>query len=72
MRRRTFIKAGAALSLAGTLPLAKAQEVPTHNWENYDFGPGPQDIMLLQKCASVATMAHAPFFAAAGPQLDPA
>jgi type VI secretion system protein ImpC len=35
---------------------------------NYDFGPGPQDIALLQKCASVATMAHAPFMAAAGPQ----
>jgi type VI secretion system protein ImpC len=35
---------------------------------NYEFGPGPQDIMLLQKCASVATMAHAPFMAAAGPQ----
>jgi type VI secretion system protein ImpC len=35
---------------------------------NYDFGPGPQDIALLQKCASVATMAHAPFIAAAGPQ----
>src|SRR5258708_149599 len=25
---------------------------------NYDFGPGPQDIALLQKCASVAAMAH--------------
>ncbi|AKT38906.1 type VI secretion system contractile sheath large subunit [Chondromyces crocatus] len=35
---------------------------------NYDFGPGPQDIALLQKCAAVATMAHAPFLAAAGPQ----
>jgi type VI secretion system protein ImpC len=35
---------------------------------NYDFGPGPQDILLLQKCASVATMSHAPFFAAAGPK----
>jgi type VI secretion system protein ImpC len=35
---------------------------------NYDFGPGPQDIALLQKCASVATMSHAPFIAAAGPQ----
>jgi len=34
---------------------------------NYEFGPGPQDIALLQKCASVATMAHAPFMAAAGP-----
>ncbi len=35
---------------------------------NYEFGPGPQDILLLQKAASVATMAHAPFFAAAGPR----
>lgn len=31
---------------------------------NYDFGPGAQDMALLQKCASVATMAHAPFIAA--------
>jgi len=35
---------------------------------NYDFGPGPQDIQLIQNCAAVATMAHAPFLAAAGPQ----
>ena len=42
MRRRTFIKAGAALTVAGALPHVKAQEVPTHNWDNYDFGPGPQ------------------------------
>src|SRR5215468_7083128 len=35
---------------------------------NYEFGPGPQDILLLQKCAAVATMAHAPFIASAGPQ----
>lgn len=35
---------------------------------NYEFGPGPQDIALLQSIASVATMSHAPFFAAAGPQ----
>lgn len=33
---------------------------------NYDFGPGPQDIALLQNCAAVAAMAHAPFLAAAG------
>ena len=32
---------------------------------NYDFGPGPQDITLLQNCAAVATMSHAPFIAAA-------
>jgi type VI secretion system protein ImpC len=35
---------------------------------NYDFGPGPTDVALLQNCAAVATMAHAPFIAAAGPQ----
>lgn len=35
---------------------------------NYDFGPGPQDVALLQKVASVATMSHAPFIAAAGPK----
>src|SRR5262245_5482358 len=35
---------------------------------NYEFGPSPQDIALLQKCASVAATSHAPFMAAAGPQ----
>jgi type VI secretion system protein ImpC len=35
---------------------------------NYDFGPGPQDIKLLQYVAAVAAMSHAPFIAAAGPQ----
>ncbi len=35
---------------------------------NYDFGPGPQDIALLQNCAAVAAMAHAPFITACGPQ----
>lgn len=35
---------------------------------NYEFGPGPQDIKLLQHVASVAAMSHAPFIAAAGPQ----
>jgi hypothetical protein len=41
MRRRNFIKAGAAVSLATALHNLKAQEVPTHNWDKYDFGPGP-------------------------------
>ena len=36
---------------------------------NYEFGPGPQDIKLLQYVASVASMAHAPFIAAAGPAM---
>ncbi len=35
---------------------------------NYEFTAGPQDIALLQKVASVATMAHAPFISAASPK----
>lgn len=35
---------------------------------NYEFGPGASDVKLLQYCASVASMSHAPFIAAAGPQ----
>ncbi len=34
---------------------------------NYEFGPGPQDLALLQKLASVACMAHAPFISAVSP-----
>lgn len=34
---------------------------------NYEMSPGPQDIALLQRCAAVAAMSHAPFFASAGP-----
>lgn len=37
-------------------------------FSNYEFGPGPQDVALLQNCASVAAMSHAPFFGAAGPK----
>ncbi len=36
---------------------------------NYEFGPGPQDISLLQSMASVSTMAHAPFIAAASSEM---
>ncbi len=35
---------------------------------NYEFGPGPRDVKLLQYAASVGTMSHAPFIASAGPQ----
>ena len=35
---------------------------------NYEMNPGPQDIKLLQSVASVASMAHAPFIAGAGPE----
>ncbi|MDI6752888.1 MAG: type VI secretion system contractile sheath large subunit [Thermodesulfobacteriota bacterium] len=34
---------------------------------NYEFGPGPQDIKLLQYLASVAAMSHTPFVASASP-----
>src|SRR5688572_2265690 len=35
---------------------------------NYDLGPGPQDIQLLQQCASVAAMSHCPWIANASPE----
>jgi type VI secretion system protein ImpC len=35
---------------------------------NYEFGPGGQDIKLLQYTASVSAMSHAPFIAATAPQ----
>ena len=35
---------------------------------NYDFGPGAQDVKLLQYTASVSAMSHAPFIAAASPE----
>lgn len=35
---------------------------------NFDFGPGPQDMLLLQKCASIGSMTHAPFISNAGPE----
>ncbi|MBM4358375.1 MAG: type VI secretion system contractile sheath large subunit [Deltaproteobacteria bacterium] len=35
---------------------------------NYEFSALAQDIYLLDKCAAVATMAHAPFVAAASPR----
>ncbi len=33
---------------------------------NYELGPGPQDIALLQNVAAVSAMSHPPFVAAAG------
>jgi type VI secretion system protein ImpC len=35
---------------------------------NYEFGPGAADIKLLQNCAAVSAMSHAPFIAAASSQ----
>jgi type VI secretion system protein ImpC len=36
---------------------------------NYDFGPGPQDMALLGKVASVSSMAHAPFISNVSPEM---
>ncbi len=36
---------------------------------NYEFGPGPRDIALMQKVSAVAAMSHCPFVAAAGPEM---
>jgi type VI secretion system protein ImpC len=36
---------------------------------NYSFGPGSEDVWLLQQLASIAAMAHAPFIAAPSPEL---
>ncbi|MBS0558692.1 MAG: type VI secretion system contractile sheath large subunit [Proteobacteria bacterium] len=35
---------------------------------NYEFGPGPQDVKLLQYSAAVGAMAHAPVIGAASPE----
>ncbi len=35
---------------------------------NYEVTPAAQDVALLQKCAAVAAMSHAPFFASASPR----
>jgi len=35
---------------------------------NFSFGPGAQDVALLQYCASVSAMSHAPFVGSAGPE----
>src|SRR6266536_6048788 len=41
MHRRSFIKAGAALAVLSDIGVGNAQDVPSHNWDRYDFGSGP-------------------------------
>jgi type VI secretion system protein ImpC len=36
---------------------------------NYEFGVGSSDMALLRNCGSIAAMAHAPFIAAASPEI---
>ena len=44
MHRRTFLKAGGALAaaLSGAEANLTRGDVPDHNWNGYDFGPGPR------------------------------
>jgi type VI secretion system protein ImpC len=63
------------ITKSGLYKLAYTQEYGQFGGEpygmivgNYEFGPGNQDIKLMQNLASVATMAHAPFLGAAGPE----
>jgi type VI secretion system protein ImpC len=37
-------------------------------FSNYEFGPGAQDVALLQKVAALSAMSHAPFFGGVGSQ----
>ena len=37
-------------------------------FSNYEFGPGAQDVALLQKVSAVSAMSHAPFFGGTSPQ----
>ena len=40
--RRTFVKAGAALAAVRGFVSAASADVPVHQWQGYDFGPGPR------------------------------
>ena len=43
MKRRTFLKTGAAAAALSGIGLNKAYAfVPAHIWDKYDFGPGPE------------------------------
>ena len=45
MRRRDFLRHGLSLGMAGATGSAITRSlatVPAHNWDRYDFGPGPQ------------------------------
>ena len=42
MKRREFIKSGLAAGAAAGLAPALMSWIPSHNWEGYDFGGGPE------------------------------
>lgn len=42
MHRRSFLKAGGAIALAAGVPTSSLlAQVPTHNFDRYEFGGGP-------------------------------
>ena len=41
LRRRDFVKAGAALAALAGAGARSAADEPVHLWQGYDFGPGP-------------------------------
>ena len=42
MQRRDFLNSGVALAVAAEVEMGKSHAfVPAHNWDKYDFGPGP-------------------------------
>lgn len=50
MRRRDFVKLGAVLTGAGALaPGRVLADVPDHQWQGYDFGPGPRPAHRLDQ-----------------------
>ena len=42
IRRRDFVKAGAAMAALSTLPGEAKADVPAHLWQGHDFGSGPR------------------------------
>jgi hypothetical protein len=42
IRRREFVKAGAAMAALAALPRSSNADVPPHLWQGYDFGPAPR------------------------------
>src|SRR3569832_177118 len=52
MRRRDFLRRGLSLGVAGATGGAITRSlaaVPAHNWDHYDFGPGPQVLDRLNQ-----------------------
>lgn len=49
VRRREFVKAGAAMAALGVASRETRAEVPTHLWQGHDFGSGPRVVDRLNQ-----------------------